>query len=145
LPGTTASGLARGDQLVTTTTALLPDMTASPSPLIVIERLQMLPDLHRASAEPILRNLLDAWIEQTSWHSSITSMTRHPLFAEIVSMGSDVTKYILERMQSGDIRLHWFPVLQDTVKIDPVPPYSRGNLPEMAAAWIDWGRANRVL
>jgi hypothetical protein len=106
---------------------------------------ELLRHLYSTSTKQILMSRVDDWIDQTSWHSSITSMTRHPLFAAIVDMGREATQYVLQRMAAGDIRLHFFPILQDTTHTDPVPPHSRGNLQEMAAAWTNWGRANHLL
>jgi hypothetical protein len=105
----------------------------------------MLQTLYRDAVWPIVWPMIEDWTERTAWQSSITSMTRDPLFAQITEWGTPVAEIILSRMDAGDIRLHWFPVLQDTLKADPVPPYSRGNVREMADAWLTWGRAHNVI
>jgi hypothetical protein len=88
---------------------------------------------------------VEAWVAETQWYSSLSSITRHPGFAAIVSMGPPVLRFVLDRMSRGEVRVHWFPVLKDVAKEDPVRPDHRGRLTEMASDWITWGRANRII
>jgi hypothetical protein len=96
--------------------------------------------LYRNSVEIVFAAFVADWISETSIFSSISSMKRHPLFARLVDLGPDAAKLVFERMKKGDIRLHWFPLLQEITKEDPVPVHSRGRLHEMADAWITRGR-----
>ena len=84
----------------------------------------------------------DEWISDTAWHSSISTITRHPRFAEIVGQGPMAAKLILERMVAGDFHVHWFPALKDILQTDPVPEDKRGRTRDMAAIWIEWGKVN---
>jgi hypothetical protein len=85
------------------------------------------------------------WLADTQWQSSISSITRHPQFAAICDIGPPAVKFILRRMEKGDVHVHWFPVLKDISGQDPVPPEIRGNIPQMARAWTDWGKARGYL
>jgi hypothetical protein len=87
----------------------------------------------------------EQWLEDTQWLSSVSAITRHPLYEEIVVLSRPAVRRILARMQQGDIHVHWFPVLRDITGSDPVPPHKRGRIREMAAEWLDWGRANHLL
>jgi len=101
--------------------------------------------LYDESLRNAFKSYSDVWIEETAPYSSITSMMRHPLFDKIVSMDRDAAKFILQEMENGQIRLHWFPVLQRIARFDPVPEYSRGILREMADAWLEWGRSQNLI
>jgi hypothetical protein len=85
------------------------------------------------------------WIAQTAVLSSPSAMKRSPLFAELLSMGPTIAKFILEKLASRDIRLHWFVLLKQVTKEDPVPSYSRGKIFEMAEAWLAWGRSKGII
>jgi len=82
----------------------------------------------------------DEWLNDTSWHSSISSITRHRRFRDIVNMGTAAAIFILARMNQGDIHIHWFPALKDIANEDPVPADERGSVPLMTKRWIDWGK-----
>src|SRR5690348_13941393 len=95
--------------------------------------------------EKALKQIFDArvreWMEDTRWHSSIGSITHHPQFQELVSMGQPIMPLVLQRLVSGDLHVHWFPLLKDLAKgADPVPAESRGHIADMAAQWVAWGR-----
>lgn len=88
---------------------------------------------------------VQAWIYDTQWYSSLSSITRHAEFAAIVGMGAPALKFILERIKNGDVRVHWFPALKDIAKQDPVSPENRGRVKEMASDWLGWGRAHSII
>ena len=35
---------------------------------------------------------------------------------------------------------HWFRALHELTGVNPVPESAQGRVPDMAHAWIDWGR-----
>lgn len=80
------------------------------------------------------------WLADTCWESSISRMTRHPRFRELVEMGEPALRRTLARMQNGDVQIQFFPLLKDIARQDPVPPEERGLVPAMAARWLEWGR-----
>jgi hypothetical protein len=93
-------------------------------------------DVTRAFFEERVRE----WLADTAWESSVSTITAHPRFAEVVGMQESALKFILEKMEAGDVHIHWFPALKRIAQHDPVLPEHRGFVPEMTRAWIDWGR-----
>jgi hypothetical protein len=85
------------------------------------------------------------WLAETRYFSSISMITSRPEFQKLVSMGEPALRFLLERMAGGDVRLHWFPLLKRIAGSDPVPVESRGVIPEMTNAWLDWARQNRII
>lgn len=71
-------------------------------------------------------------------NGSVRQMAMHPAYQQIIGMGEAAVPHILAELEkSGD---HWFWALNAITGADPVPPKSRGIVPEMARAWLEWGR-----
>jgi hypothetical protein len=83
------------------------------------------------------QRLASLWREQTGYMSSAARMAKHPAYQEIVGMGWAVIPFLLAELRSNPD--HWFLALQQITKEDPVPIPSRGNVKEMAQAWVEWG------
>ena len=83
-------------------------------------------------------DLAAQWERDRPRGSDIAAMTAHPAYQSIIAMGEPAVPGILERLAAQPD--HWFVALHAITGADPVPPASRGRLPEMAAAWLDWGR-----
>jgi hypothetical protein len=99
--------------------------------------------LYTKSLRDIFKTRMDEWLADTQWQSSIGSITRHHQFGELVRMGPPIIPLVLERIASGDVRVHWFPLLKDLAQgADPVPPYHRGHIQQMAREWLAWGQRN---
>ena len=81
-----------------------------------------------------------AWLADTLHHSSMAEITKHQMFAKLVSMGDRALRLTLERLEKGDVKLHWFPLLKRIAGLDPVPEEDRGHTDRMAQHWIAWGR-----
>lgn len=95
----------------------------------------------REAFEARVRELIDG----TKHVSSLSQITSHPKFIEIVGMGDPGLRLILGEIQNGNIYLHWFPALKRIAQTDPVAPQHRGFIQEMARAWIQWGRQSGKL
>jgi hypothetical protein len=93
-----------------------------------------------AEARAFFASYVDEWVRETEWHSSISAITHHRRFRDIVNIGAAAAKIILQRMNEGDIRIHWFPVLKEITAEDPVPIQERGRVALMSNRWIEWGR-----
>lgn len=87
-------------------------------------------------------SLLDEWVAETGWMSSTSSMKAHPAFATLISIGAPAVASIIERLQDGDVHVHWFPVLKAVTAADPVPLEERGKTKAMAGRWIVWADQN---
>ena len=84
--------------------------------------------------------LADRWEEETVFLSSSAQMTAHPDYKAIVSLGMPAVSLILKRMQTQGG--HWYHVLRDITKVNPVDPSERGNVAAMQRAWLRWGQDN---
>ena len=83
------------------------------------------------------RRLASLWREQTGHMSSAARLAKHPAYQQIVEMGWAVVPSILAELRNNPD--HWFLALQQITQEDPVPIPSRGNVKEMAQAWVEWG------
>ena len=82
--------------------------------------------------------LADRWEHETWMLSSSAQMAAHPDCKAIVSLGMPAVPLILKRMQTQGG--HWYRVLRDITKVNPVAPAERGNVAAMQRAWLRWGR-----
>ena len=84
------------------------------------------------------------WTEATCMQSSTARMARHPAYQEIISMGDDAVKIILNRFKDGKID-HYFFALNKITKALPVQEEHLGIINEMAKDWIKWGEDNGLV
>jgi hypothetical protein len=78
------------------------------------------------------------WEQATAHLSSVTEMSMHPAYQQIIGMGSAAIPFILAELKSRPD--HWFWALRAITGADPVPPEHRGKVKQMAQDWIKWGR-----
>src|SRR5438128_1890379 len=78
------------------------------------------------------------WKRERGPHSSSARLAEHPAYQEIIALGPEVVPLLLRELEREPD--HWFRALHALTGADPVPPASRGKLPEMAKAWLQWGR-----
>jgi hypothetical protein len=93
-----------------------------------------------ASAE-LERRFLDlvaAWKRERGPHSSSARLAEHQAYQQIIGMGADVIPFLLRELEREPD--HWFRALHALTGANPVPSEARGNVREMAAAWLRWGR-----
>jgi hypothetical protein len=83
--------------------------------------------------------LASQWERQTRNLSSLTAISEHAAYREIIRMGEDVLPLILSRMQSRP--RFWFEALRQIAgpENDPVTPKMYGNVQRMTDAWVKWG------
>jgi hypothetical protein len=87
------------------------------------------------------RQLVEEWHKERGATSSITKMAMCRSYLRIIAMGDQVIPMIIRQMENeGDEPDMWFWALQILTGSDPVPDEARGDIVEMARAWIDWGR-----
>lgn len=86
-----------------------------------------------------------ALISDTEWASSLSDITQHTKFSEIVSMGEHALRIMLQRMKGGESHLQWFPALKRIAGEDPVPVEVRGKITPMTNAWVGWGNEKGLL
>jgi hypothetical protein len=83
-------------------------------------------------------DLAATWKRERGPHSSSARLAEHPAYQEIIALGPDVVPLLLHELEQEPD--HWFRALHALTAANPVPAESRGNLREMAAAWLRWGR-----
>ena len=88
--------------------------------------------------------LSQEWKKQTAGLPRVIDKIGHESYAQIISLGMEAVPHILADLQKGDDPAHWFEALRQITGADPIPEGDRGDLNEMAKAWIRWGR-NRML
>jgi hypothetical protein len=77
--------------------------------------------------------------------SSVARMALCVPYQEIIGLGPDAIRPILNELRTQPDPEHWFWALAAITGQNPVPIQSRGKTKEMAAAWLQWGRDNGYL
>ncbi|HXU33453.1 MAG TPA: hypothetical protein VN851_23030 [Thermoanaerobaculia bacterium] len=83
--------------------------------------------------------LAGQWRKETAHLSSVTQMAMHPAYQRIIGLGEKALPFLFEDLQREPS--HWFWALRAITGKNPVPDSAKGNVAEMAAAWLDWGRS----
>jgi hypothetical protein len=97
----------------------------------------------RAEAlERTFRSLVDDWVADTQFQSSLTRITSHPSYQKIVSFNQEVLPLIFREMAARP--RYWFSALRDITGADPVQPNERGDVDAMTAAWLRWAQAHDI-
>lgn len=87
--------------------------------------------------EERFRELADQWKrERDHYSSSTTTIASHPAYQEIIRIGKEAVPLIIAELKKHPD--HWFTALHQITGAGPVPEESRGNLKEIAKAWIEW-------
>jgi hypothetical protein len=82
--------------------------------------------------------LRDQWKSEMVHVSSTTRLVLHPAYQAIIGMGPVVVPLLLRELeQRVDF---WFWALHAITQEDPVSTEMRGDMREMAKAWISWGK-----
>ncbi len=83
------------------------------------------------------------WKGESRYLSSTTEIATNPAYQRIIGMGMPVVPLILEDLRRQPF--HWFWALNAITGDDPIPESMRGQVRDMAAAWIDWGVENKLI
>lgn len=95
-------------------------------------------DLEKTFAE-----LAERWRAETGMSSSVSRIVTHPAYLSIIGLGRPVLPLILAALKRKPE--HWFVALKAIARHSPVKADAAGNLQEMAAAWLHWGRQQRLI
>ena len=80
------------------------------------------------------------WKSDTQLFSSLTNITEHPAYQEIIKMGIYALPYIFEELDREPG--HWFSALNAITGANPIKPDHRGRMALMTADWQAWRRKN---
>jgi hypothetical protein len=87
--------------------------------------------------------LASRWRDETGMWSSFTRKAAHPYYLRIIAMGKQVVPLILRELR--DHGGHWYYALEAITEENPVPPGVSGQVPQMKAAWLQWGRSRGLI
>ncbi|MFZ9740164.1 MAG: hypothetical protein ACO3EZ_19460 [Prochlorotrichaceae cyanobacterium] len=88
--------------------------------------------------EQLFNALVQQWRKDNRFTSSVDQMVMHPAYQQIIGLGEAAIPLLLKELENKSG--HWFWALKSISREDPVPPESRGRIPEMTQAWIHWGQ-----
>lgn len=89
--------------------------------------------------EKRFRALVEEWKKQRGPISSITRLSMHYAYQQIIALGPKAIPLLLRELERQPD--HWFWALKVLTGTNPVPKEVRGNLDEMARHWVAWGKA----
>lgn len=95
-------------------------------------------DLHERFAQ-----LAAQWKEQSRYLSNTTRMVLLTPYQQIIGLGERAVPLILQELQREPD--HWFWALEMITQENPVPSEAAGRVPQMADAWIAWGKQHGYL
>jgi hypothetical protein len=81
--------------------------------------------------------LVQRWKRETAHISNVGKKALHPAYQEIIGMGMAALPLLLAELNREPD--DWFWALNAITGASPVPAESRGNVHQMADAWIQWG------
>ena len=82
------------------------------------------------------------WRDECAHLASIREMVLHPAYQQIVGMGLSALPFIFAELEREPN--HWFWALRAITGEDPVPPEHRGNVSQMAQAWLQWAERKGI-
>lgn len=83
------------------------------------------------------------WRRETAVLSSTSDIAMHPAYQAIIGMGEPAVPLILESLAHRVD--HWFWALEAITQDAPVPRRLKGDIEEMAQAWLKWGRGKGLV
>lgn len=93
---------------------------------------------HGQPVEAKFHQLASRWRDEVSSLSSLTQISLHPAYQQIIGLGPAVIPLLLRELEQRPD--HWFWALKAITGEDPVKPEHRGRLRQMAEDWLRWGR-----
>jgi hypothetical protein len=96
------------------------------------------PWIETSGLEATFLQLAEQWRQETGMLSIVSKMSLHPAYQRIIGMGQPVVPLILRELEREPD--HWFWALQSITGENPVLADRRGDLAQMAAAWLAWGK-----
>lgn len=89
----------------------------------------------------VFNALLKRWKTETFLYSSVTEITNHPAFIGIIELGDKVIPLIIGEIEKApSLIMEALPILTGE---DPISESDYGDIPAMAASWIEWYNSKR--
>ena len=83
--------------------------------------------------------LAQLWESERPYGVDVGEMVMHVAYQRIIGLGPSVIPLVLSRLEKQPA--HWFWALHVLTGADPVTPEHRGRISDMAADWVEWGKA----
>jgi hypothetical protein len=96
--------------------------------------------VQNVSLEEKFLQLSQQWRQETGMLSVVSKIVIHPTYQRIIGMGQPVIPLIFRELEREPD--HWFWALQSITGENPVSVDRRGDIVQMAAAWLEWGKAH---
>jgi len=111
-------------------------------PRLVIDMPLYLSDMEGQSRAEELRfeSLADRWRRETRHLSSVDDISMNLAYQSIIGMGDRAIPFILRDLRDKAEPDHWFWALVMITRENPVPVEEAGDMRQMKARWLDWGR-----
>lgn len=100
-------------------------------------------NLVTSPAHDRFRRLATEWKEQSRHMSNTAQMAMLRSYQHIIGMGLEAVPLILDELRHEPDQ--WFWALEAITEQDPVSATARGDLAQMADAWIKWGKQNGIV
>jgi hypothetical protein len=84
------------------------------------------------------KELVTLWELEVNGSSFVGEKTNHRAYKQIIEMGDAVIPLILKELETRPN--HWFAALRSLTGENPVKPEQRGEIKQMADAWLQWGK-----
>jgi hypothetical protein len=97
----------------------------------------------RLTTEERFHRLARDWKEQARYMSDSHRMVMLRPYQAIIGMGLPVVPLILEELKREPH--FWFWALEVITDENPVPEDVKGDVSQIAGAWIDWGRKEGLI
>jgi len=103
---------------------------------IIPKPLQPLPD---SQIKAKFKALSEEWKRDTRFLSSITQISTHAAYQQIIGLGWNVLPFIFWELLQNEEPDHWFWALSAITGENPVKAEQQGKLLQMRDAWLKWG------
>jgi hypothetical protein len=86
-----------------------------------------------------IQRLIKEWRDATRFLSNVSKKISHPLYNQIIAHGNVVVPSLLRDLKDYG-PADWFWALTKITGENPISENIAGNMAEMTAAWLEWGR-----
>lgn len=85
-------------------------------------------------------SLVERWRQTRGHHSRVDRLVTNEAYQAIIGIGPPAIPLLLKEMEQRPS--HWDWALRAITQVDPVPKEMWGDIKQIAAAWVTWGREN---
>ena len=100
------------------------------------------PKIETDDSRLVFQRLAAEWKLQAEFLSSPSAIAEQRAYVEIIEIGWKVIPLILDELRREPDQ--WFIALKRITGEDPVPDDARGDVDQMAEAWLNWGREHDI-